>query len=246
MKTFAWLLAAAVLAAAAPASATSFVLNLSGGGTNVGGTSNGNVRSYSSTIGSDTLTLQASGWTNAVDLNPDTLLKSYLGAYSGGLGVTSPPETGSNNTHTIDNVGREDFVLLKFNKAVDLTSMFLNVFTVGAGPDSDATVFYKNGATAPANNGLSNTYFAQFASISVPGGSTSGARVVDVGGNYADTWLVSAKVAQGASANDGFKLYSINVTTRAVPEPATWAMMLIGFGAAGAAMRARRRVAVAS
>ncbi|MBA2466428.1 MAG: PEPxxWA-CTERM sorting domain-containing protein, partial [Sphingomonas sp.] len=29
----------------------------------------------------------------------------------------------------------------------------------------------------------------------------------------------------------------------AVPEPATWAMMLIGFGATGAAMRRRRKVA---
>jgi hypothetical protein len=30
-----------------------------------------------------------------------------------------------------------------------------------------------------------------------------------------------------------------------VPEPATWAMMLVGFGAAGAALR-RRRIAVAA
>ena len=30
----------------------------------------------------------------------------------------------------------------------------------------------------------------------------------------------------------------------AVPEPATWALMLIGFGAIGAAMRSRRKVAV--
>lgn len=34
------------------------------------------------------------------------------------------------------------------------------------------------------------------------------------------------------------------VSTNAVPEPATWAMMLAGFGAMGVAMRRRRKVAV--
>lgn len=36
----------------------------------------------------------------------------------------------------------------------------------------------------------------------------------------------------------------INVDGRALPEPASWAMMLGGFGAVGGAMRARRKVAV--
>ena len=36
-----------------------------------------------------------------------------------------------------------------------------------------------------------------------------------------------------------------NVTVSAVPEPATWAMMLIGFGGLGLAMRSRRRPALA-
>lgn len=37
-----------------------------------------------------------------------------------------------------------------------------------------------------------------------------------------------------------------NEAVAAVPEPATWAMMVAGFGVAGAAMRRRRRVAVAA
>ena len=40
-------------------------------------------------------------------------------------------------------------------------------------------------------------------------------------------------------------VYTITVTigrnNAAVPEPSTWAMMLMGFGAAGAAMRRSRR-----
>ena len=36
-----------------------------------------------------------------------------------------------------------------------------------------------------------------------------------------------------------------SITTTAVPEPMTWALMLIGFGGLGLAMRSRRRQAAA-
>jgi hypothetical protein len=38
----------------------------------------------------------------------------------------------------------------------------------------------------------------------------------------------------------------ISATIRAVPEPSTWAMMVLGFGVVGRAMRSRRRNAIAS
>ena len=44
---------------------------------------------------------------------------------------------------------------------------------------------------------------------------------------------------RNTGTNDSFKLSSINVTA-AVPEPATWAMMLVGCGSVGAAMRRRK------
>lgn len=49
-------------------------------------------------------------------------------------------------------------------------------------------------------------------------------------------------------ADDGFVIGGINfqsvtVNVAAVPEPSTWAVMIIGFGMAGAALRRRRRVA---
>jgi PEP-CTERM motif len=52
----------------------------------------------------------------------------------------------------------------------------------------------------------------------------------------------------GSDANSGihntifFDTHTDGTFTTAVPEPATWAMMLAGFGGLGAAMR-RRRVA---
>ncbi len=247
MKTMAWIAAVAAIAVAAPASAATFLMALDGGGTNVagsgGGTSNGNVRTYSSTVSGQTLTLTATAWTNANSLSTPLIKSAYLGAYGGasyGLGVTAKPyEDGSSATHTVDNVGQVDFILLKFNFAVDLTSMYLNAFNIsGAGADSDATVLYKHNATAPTDGLLSSSYFSQFTSIDVPGGSTGGARTVDVGGNYSNTWLVSANTGS-ADRDDGFKLYSITAIT-AVPEPTSWALMLVGFAGMGAVLRRRR------
>ncbi len=40
------------------------------------------------------------------------------------------------------------------------------------------------------------------------------------------------------------RLYSTGTYVTSVPEPATWAMMIIGFGAVGAAMRQHRRTSV--
>ena len=42
----------------------------------------------------------------------------------------------------------------------------------------------------------------------------------------------------------GHNVFSVDINGGAVPEPATWAMMIIGFGAAGSMIR-RRKVAVA-
>ena len=44
--------------------------------------------------------------------------------------------------------------------------------------------------------------------------------------------------------NNGFSGVTFaTLDTSAVPEPATWAMMLVGFGGMGAALRSRRKVA---
>jgi hypothetical protein len=47
------------------------------------------------------------------------------------------------------------------------------------------------------------------------------------------------------SNHGAFDVDSIDVTVTAVPEPATWAMMIAGFGLTGAALRRRRALAVA-
>ena len=60
----------------------------------------------------------------------------------------------------------------------------------------------------------------------------------------AGTWtLKAADVSGGLSGS--YAGWSLQFTEQAgvVPEPATWAMMIMGFGAAGAMMRQRRRLA---
>jgi hypothetical protein len=47
-------------------------------------------------------------------------------------------------------------------------------------------------------------------------------------------------------ANVQFDFLGVNGVTGAVPEPATWALMIVGFGAVGATMRHRRRTKTAS
>lgn len=57
---------------------------------------------------------------------------------------------------------------------------------------------------------------------------------------------LTAFVGTGSNDNVGPLLDNFSLSIGAVPEPATWAMMLFGFGAMGAAMRSRRRAAVAA
>ena len=46
--------------------------------------------------------------------------------------------------------------------------------------------------------------------------------------------------------NDTYGVFTLNYSPADVPEPATWAMMLVGLGGLGAAMRSRRKLTAAS
>jgi hypothetical protein len=76
---------------------------------------------------------------------------------------------------------------------------------------------------------------------------------------FSDTaMIIGIGVGQGGGAGDGFHAYADNLTLNtlsgsttynfqsapAVPEPRTWATMLLGFGAIGGAMRRRRKGAL--
>jgi hypothetical protein len=68
------------------------------------------------------------------------------------------------------------------------------------------------------------------------------------GGNSVNLWsngiLPGAGLDYGVAVTDGVDVlnYTAGVSIAAVPEPATWAMMIVGFAAVGTAMRRRRNV----
>jgi hypothetical protein len=72
------------------------------------------------------------------------------------------------------------------------------------------------------------------------------------GGKYADNGAGFDSIDNAASAyvhdnaiGSQFTNYAFRVDGGAVPEPAAWALMIVGFGGAGAALRRRRAVAIA-
>jgi hypothetical protein len=117
------------------------------------------------------------------------------------------------------------------------TTYFFSTWIASTYPQSPAMLdFSINGVklgatfTASTTTGVWQQFFASWDS----GAATT-----------ADISLVNQNLA--FSGND-FALDDISLSTAApgVPEPATWALMLMGFGAAGAALRNRRRLAVAA
>ena len=239
MKAIVKFASAAALAAASigSAQAGTYVFNFSGNDNSNTLGSLGNARTTTSTDNS--VSVRATAWNT--DFN--TVLASYLGAYAAGYGAKDSIA----DQHFIDSFGATNFVVLQFSRSVVLNSATFNTFFIpGAGTpaDSDATIaagYAPNGSWtgnlfssgASAGSVASNFYntFGSYVS------SNSGApRAINAGGLNGNVWLIAAG---GIDRNfDGFKLSQITAT--AVPEPATWALMILGFGAVGFAMRSRR------
>jgi PEP-CTERM motif-containing protein len=124
---------------------------------------------------------------------------------------------------------------------------------VAAGFDTGFSFFYSANSTGFVNvydglNGTGNLLATLSLSLNFNNDSCTGDPFGDychwdpIGVNFAGT---AKSVDFGGSANfivfDNITLGSATPGTGAVPEPATWAMMLLGFGAAAAAMRRQRR-----
>ncbi len=135
-----------------------------------------------------------------------------------------------------------------------------NTFTTAAAATDKLTY---NGATLTINP----NYYESYTAFSQGGTSTAGGAILTLDGSVGDFIYYNGDTGQGADiiVNAGFGYsngknigtfgfsglrdkpfvaanFRANVAgVAAVPEPATWAMMLVGFGLMGTTMRYRRR-----
>lgn len=153
---------------------------------------------------------------------------------------------------------------LQFSRAVTLTGGTLNAFTLAktdanGNPvkdangsivyrdykDNDAFIGWGNNPTGAWNKNLSlqNYNWDQVSgglmgSVNTNSDGTA-VQTFNLTNAAANTWMIGGSINGPDSLNDAFKLAQLTVT--AVPEPTTWAMMLVGFGMIGATARYRRR-----
>jgi hypothetical protein len=235
---------AAAMLVAGPAHATSFLVSTTTAG-NAG--SNDAGRTYTATKGSEKLNVKVTGWSSINGVMDNSAVGSYG---TSGLGIINRNESGAYGTHQADSSNGTDFFILQFDQAVKLTSAVFNSFAFnGYAPDNNALIgwassTYAWNSTLPLDGYSYASLAHAFKGTATSAGTgASGSRAITLGDQaFGNVWMISATTPDGGKAYDAFKLGGFGVTTMgAVPEPATWAMMLIGFGFAGAGLRYRRR-----
>jgi hypothetical protein len=235
---------AAAMLAAGPAHATSFLVSTATAG-NTGSSDAG--RTYIATNGSAKLNVKVTGWSNINGVIDNSVLGSYGTA---GLGIINRNETGANGTHQADSSSGTDFFILQFDQAVKLTSAVFNSFTFnGTAPDNNALLGWASSpyawnSTLPLDTANYASLASAFKGTTTSAGTgASGSRAITLGDQaFGNVWIISATTPDGGKMYDAFKLGGFGVSTMgAVPETATWAMMLAGFGMMGAGLRYRRR-----
>jgi hypothetical protein len=220
-------------------------------GTNVG-IEDGNARIFkgTSSVYGDFF-VRATGWSLETTPTGVFVRNSKLVVYSGGLGIISGDDQGgTSNQHTIDNSKRKDFVLFQFDSRVKLLHATFNTYSVlGATKDSDATLRYGDtdipwNASLPLDDQPKSVLDAMFAGeFTSYGPSGSNSRDINQDGHWGDLWLIGADFNNTSTkVIDGFKITNLGV----VPEPATWTMLIVGFGLMGAALRRSRALTTAA
>ncbi|WP_291985854.1 SdrD B-like domain-containing protein [Candidatus Accumulibacter sp. ACC007] len=184
----------------APGASTTLTLS---GNSALDGT-DGNIREFSS----GAVSVKASAF--ARDKASGAWSTAWLGSYGGGLGVTDSSEgNGSNNAHTVDNIGRDNYVLFEFNQSVIVDKAALG-YVVG---DSDITVWIGNSSNAFNNHlTLSDTVLQGLGFTEVNLTDSSSARTADINaGNVAGNVLVIAAWTGDSTPEDQFKIEKLIV-----------------------------------
>lgn len=222
--------------------------NFSGSGQNV---NNGTM------LGSDASTaVTIKGYSNTGDVSGEDTIETVKSVirWGSGLGVCSNDDNcSSSGPHATDNYGDNevggdtDMILFSFNKAIDLDTV-----SVGWWEDSDITVLAYTAAGIPTSlvGGLYSalpsgwSFIGNYADVAAEAGNTVNVNASNV---VASHWLIGAynpliRSEGWSTENDAIKLSALSGTIpgNSVPEPASLALLGIGFTAFGFTRRRRQ------
>lgn len=225
----------------------------------------GNSFKYQTTASNgEKLDVMVSGWSRQLD---GSIKPGALASWgSNGLGLYQQGESFDGALHQIDNVNGWEFLSFQFSKAVTLTSSVFNAYTLAQTnangtpvTDSAGRILYRDYRDNDAflgwgdvpvawnsNLGLQNynqaTVFGSLSGSTNTNSDGTEMQKFNLSNALGNTWLIGASINGPDNRNDAFKLAGLSVSTVSpVPEPATWVMMLVGFGMVGAVTRYRRR-----
>lgn len=135
-----WMLAlvGVLILGSTPALAAPITWSLDGGSSGGSGAA-GNARNFTATDGQTDV--RATAWSRLGTNAATTITSAFLGHFSAGLGVTASNENGNSNSHTMDNSGGIDLIMLAFESPVIATSVVLTPFGNSSQRDSDISVW---------------------------------------------------------------------------------------------------------
>jgi hypothetical protein len=239
------------IAIAAPASAVTLVAGFNG----TGASPTASNISLSVTVSGISFANVAPNALTSITANTPTVQSLTFNA--GGLGIAVG---GSDAQMDTNQVGRREAFLVTGTSAFKLTNLVLtNVdaddtlqiygvrtdgtlrnFTFGSGTSTTAVT---GGAAAGTIRGGAGGSLLNLVNTSANSGTSSfGTGIEGRFERYLITTRVGGNVNYLGTAGQGFALSGL---TAAVPEPASWAMLIVGFGMVGAVAR-RRKTAVAA
>jgi hypothetical protein len=172
-----------------------------------------NIRTFTTANG---VNVKVSGWSRD---SSGKWLPAYVGSYSGGLGVTDTSEDGSAPNHTLDNVGRKNYLLFEFDQPVIPSSVFIGYVS----GDSDMTV--KIGTFSDpytAHLTLSDSVVASFGYTEDNDTTSTTTRTANfnAGGVAGNAMIIAASLSD-TTPDDYFKVKTLDICkpTCAPPPP---------------------------
>lgn len=194
-----WIYEASDIAQTLTSSGATSVFEFSGNSSLSG--SAGNVRSFTT----DGVSVNASAFSRT---SGGTWAEGYLGLFGSGLGVTDTNEgNGSNGTHRVDNIGRDNYVLFEFDQSVAVDRAFLDSVV----SDSDLSIWIGTIDGAFDNHQvLSDALLANLGFNEVNDTNSSSSRWADFNsGQVSGNVLVLAASVVDTSPEDQFKIRKV-------------------------------------